>query len=1091
VTDTPQSLPSRLFLLVIVLVACSGLGGAVPATAQPAFPVADLATGPPVSVSDVDSEFTAAAGRVFFSFIDENHGRELWSTDGTVERTGLVVDLCPGACSSNPRELVALGDLLFFVAEISGNVEIWTTDGTAEGTRRLTDFPFVAGEPAGLLALDNRIVFAVRSQPWSTDGTTEGTFALDIPPASSALAMGPVNGRALFVMHDSSICRIWATDGTPQGAELLQDSGSICSSTNTHPYLPHEVTGSGEGLFFLNDSGDELWVSDGTAPGTRKVKNIVSTIEFPLDRMMAPLGNRVVFVNQDAAHGAELWISDGTEAGTILLADIWPGPDGSSPIHLTQAGGHVFFGASPPQAPRRLWKTDGTPEGTVPVPGDFLFGQNESYLEPTPVALDSRLVFFADDQTHGYEPWVTDGTAGGTFLLADVVQGAMGSKPRVVGAFWEQWTSAGGLAYFRASPGGLSGERRLTVWATDGTIAGTRPLTSEDPPSSMAPPFSSHGEFGGTRPMAPLNGGLVFPAWSGSGSEPDLWWTDGTEAGTIALIDLGYDARSRPQEMTGLDGIVVFRVEGDDSLYRTDGTPESTFGLKPDEHGFPIRGTGLTRWKDEVLFMNPEDRQLWRTDGTEAGTVPVWPSGSSGYWATSENLLFLTPLSTPESTNDALWATDDLDAAPYSAVDGLFSSPAHLTGSERGIFFSAERPNLGRQLWWSNGNPYGTRLLTNLSWLETSPLLEGQIFHREVTPVGGLLFFILPDTSLNPSLWRSDGTPAGTFRLRAIREHASPYGSYELTPVRNRLFFVGYDSAHGMELWVSDGTVAGTRMVVDLRPGPESSNVSDVTAIGGVVLFSAYDPAHGMELWVSDGTAAGTRRVQDIAPGPLSSNPFGFTLSGPNVYFAANNGETGFELWAVPRIFVSPTFLRDVPVGHWAWRFIEAIAAAGLTGGCGPEAFCPTSAVTRAEMAVFLVRAAHGDAFVPPPATGTVFTDVPAGFWAGPWIEQLAADGVTGGCGGGQYCPGAQLSRAEMAVLLLRAAHGTGYLPPPATGTRFADVPADSWAAAWIEQLAAEGITSGCGGGLFCPAGTLTRAEMAVFLVQAFGLAVP
>ena len=74
-----------------------------------------------------------------------------------------------------------------------------------------------------------------------------------------------------------------------------------------------------------------------------------------------------------------------------------------------------------------------------------------------------------------------------------------------------------------------------------------------------------------------------------------------------------------------------------------------------------------------------------------------------------------------------------------------------------------------------------------------------------------------------------------------------------------------------------------------------------------------------------------------------------------------------------------------------------------------------------------------------------------------------------------------------MAVFLLRAKHGSGYAPPAATGV-FADVEVGYWAAAWIEQFAAEGITAGCGNGNYCPEAEVTRAQMAVFLVRAFGL---
>ena len=75
-----------------------------------------------------------------------------------------------------------------------------------------------------------------------------------------------------------------------------------------------------------------------------------------------------------------------------------------------------------------------------------------------------------------------------------------------------------------------------------------------------------------------------------------------------------------------------------------------------------------------------------------------------------------------------------------------------------------------------------------------------------------------------------------------------------------------------------------------------------------------------------------------------------------------------------------------------------------------------------------------------------------------------------------------------MAIFLLRAKYGSAYVPPPATGAIFSDVGAQAFAAAWIEQLSKEGITGGCGGGGFCPNAGVTRAEMAIFLVRTFGL---
>jgi hypothetical protein len=167
---------------------------------------------------------------------------------------------------------------------------------------------------------------------------------------------------------------------------------------------------------------------------------------------------------------------------------------------------------------------------------------------------------------------------------------------------------------------------------------------------------------------------------------------------------------------------------------------------------------------------------------------------------------------------------------------------------------------------------------------------------------------------------------------------------------------------------------------------------------------------------------------------------------------------------------------------------ITKIASNGITAGCGGGNFCPDATVMRDQMAVFLLKGEHGSAFAPPPATGSVFTDVPAAAFAADWIEQAYAEGIASGCGSGQYCPRSPVSRAQMAVLLLKSKLGASYIPPPATGTVFSDVPADAFAAAWIEDLSTRGITAGCGGGNFCPASTVSRGQMSAFLVRTFGL---
>jgi len=138
-------------------------------------------------------------------------------------------------------------------------------------------------------------------------------------------------------------------------------------------------------------------------------------------------------------------------------------------------------------------------------------------------------------------------------------------------------------------------------------------------------------------------------------------------------------------------------------------------------------------------------------------------------------------------------------------------------------------------------------------------------------------------------------------------------------------------------------------------------------------------------------------------------------------------------------------------------------------------------------MAVFLERGTHYPNAYSPPNVTTTFSDT-IGHWASLWIEALRSDGITGGCGLNSFCPEDQVTRAQMAVFLLKSKYGAGYTPPPATGTVFGDVPSGHWAASWVEQLYAEGITSGCESGNYCPDEPVTRGQMAIFLVRTFSL---
>jgi predicted outer membrane repeat protein len=204
---------------------------------------------------------------------------------------------------------------------------------------------------------------------------------------------------------------------------------------------------------------------------------------------------------------------------------------------------------------------------------------------------------------------------------------------------------------------------------------------------------------------------------------------------------------------------------------------------------------------------------------------------------------------------------------------------------------------------------------------------------------------------------------------------------------------------------------------------------------------------------------------------------------------------TGGALYSIIKV---GTF-DDVPNSYWAWRWVEGFYHEKITTGCTqtPLLYCPERQVTRAEMAVFLLRAKYTSTYQPNPAQTGMFADVPVPGkeWMKPWIEQFYLDGITTGCAQSplRYCPERQVTRAEMAVFILRAKYGANHQPNPVQTGMFADVPVPGkeWMQPWIEEFYEQGITTGCAQSplQYCPERPVTRAEMAVFIDRAFGIA--
>jgi hypothetical protein len=276
---------------------------------------------------------------------------------------------------------------------------------------------------------------------------------------------------------------------------------------------------------------------------------------------------------------------------------------------------------------------------------------------------------------------------------------------------------------------------------------------------------------------------------------------------------------------------------------------------------------------------------------------------------------------------------------------------------------------------------------------------------------------------------------------------------------------------------------------VEVEPGFMNPNSFDLGDVVGTA--SGFDGPPGATYTIDDNQAdygvvtGGSTHDCFTATGDCYVMTTSDPASRPAAHWDATFTEALLGSTKVWTLHVGESF-PDVPSSQQFYGFIENLFHNGITGGCGGGNYCPDGSVTRAQMAVFLLKSAHGARFVPPACAG-VFPDVPCPSAFADWIEQLAAEGITGGCGGGNYCPANPVTRQQMAVFLLKAKFGSTYAPPACMGV-FGDVPCPSQFADWIEDLANQGITGGCGGGNYCPTNPNTRGQMAVFLVKTFGL---
>jgi ELWxxDGT repeat protein len=227
------------------------------------------------------------------------------------------------------------------------------------------------------------------------------------------------------------------------------------------------ATGIGGELLFTANVGSELWISDGTDPGTVLIKNFPENIDFPPTNV----NGIAYFARDDGNNGVELWKSDGTATGTVSVSDINVGVDGSFPLERVNVNGTLFFSAFDNTSGYELWNSSG---GGAFLVKDIIVGDGSSGPHDL-TNVNGRLFFVADDKaaseidTVSPKLWISDGTDGGTTVVKDP------TKDIINFSFLEgpidptKLIGVGNILFFEA--GAFETGREL--WRSDGTESGT------------------------------------------------------------------------------------------------------------------------------------------------------------------------------------------------------------------------------------------------------------------------------------------------------------------------------------------------------------------------------------------------------------------------------------------------------------------------------------------------------------------------------------------------------------------------------------------------------------------------------------------
>ncbi len=756
---------------------------------------------------------------------------------------------------------------------------------------------------------------------------------------------------------------------------LLKDIQEASATASSQIYASAEL--DGELIFSAQtpELGNELYVTDGTAVGTRLIKDIMPGPSHGNPTDLVRFGNDIYFTAEGPQTGRELWRTDGTSVGTVLVADIVPGPDSSAPYLPVVFGSHLYFTVNAGDGSSAIWRTDGA--------------NTELYFDPI---AGFYAVYFGAGSDHlymlvqqGVDPatlWYTNGVAAPQALGGPTLTGPIfvtGDSAFVIGS-----SASTGKEVFRSvaggalealevivGPGDSIGDSAVGVFAVANDRFYFACQSSDEAALCVADattfqvidPYPGDNMSFGT--LTALDGALFLSGAVGpSGSEPCV--VRAATPSTVEMIaDIHPSGSGGPHNVVAAGARAFFQASNGLKIgwYATNAALDQVVDITS---AYSVQlSTALFRpYGDRVIYMRDVDvaigKEPWISDGTTAGSAllsnlapDALSSSPTNFVSVGDAVLFSaieagvgTELFVTRGDEATTQLLADLTPAGDTLLRAIGSTATtaylHHEGGDYGLYAYRSDGGLQRLAGPSGALEYdsGTGVVSGdalyfIGWYEDDPanILTFRAVGFDLQPLE------IPDGVTLSATWAAagrilaidygTGNGAEIFELSGDNfiSVALVPGSIDpssFTGLGSDIVFVA-EGANGEEPYLLTGNNT-IEALGELNAGSGSSPRGFTTLGDHLMVFSAEDGIHGRELWRTDGTGAGTVLLKDIELGPTSAiiqsrpqtlrnDAFPMAVVGTRAVFPAYQSTTGVELWVTDGTAAGTTLLRDIAPG--------------------------------------------------------------------------------------------------------------------------------------------------------------------------------